>query len=725
MDRSTKLAILADAAKYDASCASGGNRRGRRPGRGGIGSVEGPGICHSYTPDGRCVSLLKILFTNACMFDCAYCINRRSSGVRRASFTVDEVVSLTLDFYRRNYIEGLFLSSGIVRSADYTMERLVAVARTLRKEHRFAGYIHLKTIPDASPELIDEAGRWADRLSINIELPRQQDLDSLAPEKRLVQIGAGMSRIQRGIEESRDERRRSERAPHFAPAGQSTQMIVGATDARDADILGAASTLYEAHRLRRVYYSAFSPIPDASALLPAASPPLVREHRLYQADWLLRFYGFSAGEITPPTAPDLSLDLDPKTAWALRNRERFPIDLNRAPREMLLRVPGLGTRSVNRLLKIRARRRIRSEDLARLHVPLRTALPFLVTADHTPGRTLDALDLRGRLTTFATQTDLFGAPARPTREIGVRMGSQAGAIRRRTAGSMRAARPAAPRPISFLGGWDGWRDASREALAIGIAPDGVVWIDGTDPQTHLLDEGGRFAALPKCAEGKVRIPRRFLELGRAVACHRSPARWDRLYRVLWRLTRGERGLLDDVTDPEVNPLLQMEKAVRRDVHKVHAFVRFRRIDTDAGERYVAWIEPRHHTLERAAPFFVRRFPSMRWSILTPEASVHHDAGDLRHEPGVPRSAAPGEDALEDLWRTYYGHIFNPARIKLSAMKAEMPVGYRKDLPEAREIDRLVREAPDRVRRMVAQAAESRVPTEPWMRRLVSERGGGR
>ncbi|HEY0016852.1 MAG TPA: putative DNA modification/repair radical SAM protein [Longimicrobium sp.] len=407
MEIAQKLAILADAAKYDASCASSG-AKGRKAGPGGIGSTEGTGICHSYTPDGRCVSLLKILLTNYCIYDCAYCINRRSSDVRRARFKVQEVVDLTLDFYRRNYIEGLFLSSGIIQTPDYTMEALTAVARTLRVEHGFAGYIHLKAIPDASPELLDEAGRWADRMSLNVELPTQENLDRLAPEKQLVQITGAMDRMRDRIDEAKQGAVPGRRLPVFAPAGQSTQMIVGATDATDATILDTASNLYDGPRLRRVYYSGFSPIPDASPGLPPIAAPLVREHRLYQADWLMRFYGFRADELTTREAPNLDLSVDPKVSWALRNRERFPIDVNAAPREELLRIPGLGARNVKRILAARRWTRIRTEDLRRLGVPLRRALPFLVTDDHRP--TVlgpDTLDLRDRIAPRRAQIDLF------------------------------------------------------------------------------------------------------------------------------------------------------------------------------------------------------------------------------------------------------------------------------------------------------------------------------
>ena len=389
MEIADKLGVLADAAKYDASCASSG-AKGRKAEKGGIGSTEGTGICHSYTPDGRCVSLLKILLTNYCIYDCSYCINRRSSGVKRARFTVGEVVGLTIDFYRRNYIEGLFLSSGIIRDADYTMEQLISVARTLRREHKFAGYIHLKTIPNAAPELILEAGKWADRLSINVELPRQNDLDALAPEKEIVQITRAMGTIRDGIAEAREDlahvqRGWATRKPiAFAPAGQATQMIVGATEATDAMMLETSSGLYANQKLKRVYYSAFSPIPDASNVLPPVQPPLVREHRLYQADWLMRFYGFDVAELVPSTAPNLELGIHPKLAWALRNPDQFPIDVNSASKEQLLRIPGVGVRSVKRILSSRRFRKLRMDDLARLQVALTRARPFIATADYFP-----------------------------------------------------------------------------------------------------------------------------------------------------------------------------------------------------------------------------------------------------------------------------------------------------------------------------------------------------
>lgn len=405
MNLETKLSILADAAKYDASCASSGTTK-RDSRSGGVGSTMGMGICHSYTPDGRCVSLLKILLTNYCTYDCLYCINRSSSGTPRARFTPEEVVQLTLDFYRRNYIEGLFLSSGIIRSADHTMEQVVRVARMLRVDHGFRGYIHLKTIPEASQELINEAGKWADRISINVELPNQGDLERLAPEKNIARVETAMGGIRDRITQAKAEKRESRKAPGFAPAGQSTQMIIGATPAKDSEILQRASTLYRTQRLRRVYYSAFSPIPDASSKLPLVAPPLVREHRLYQADWLMRFYGFDVKELTPAAEADLPLDMDPKLAWALRHRERFPVDLQKAPRELLLRVPGLGVRNVERLLHIRRWHSLRLADLAKLRMSMKKLLPFITVADHTP-HLLEKDDVMRRFTQPPKQMELF------------------------------------------------------------------------------------------------------------------------------------------------------------------------------------------------------------------------------------------------------------------------------------------------------------------------------
>ena len=407
-----KLRVLADAAKYDASCASSGSvRRDSRGGK-GVGSVEGMGICHSYAPDGRCISLLKVLLTNSCMFDCAYCINRSSSNVERARFTPREVADLTLNFYKRNYIEGLFLSSGIIRSPDYTMEQIVEVARILREEHDFRGYLHLKTIPEAAPELIAAAGRHADRVSINVELPSRKSLAVLAPEKDRDGIEGAMASMRERIDAAKADRTRRAKRQLFAPGGQSTQMIVGADQENDASILTTATDLYGKHRLRRVYYSAYSPIPDAKPGMPANRPPLIREHRLYQADWLTRFYGFGRDEIIG-TMTDGMLDLgaDPKLVWALKNQGFFPIDVNRASREELLRIPGIGTKGVAKILAARRFGLLRYDDLTRLAASVKAIRPFVTTPDWRPTGLLDSGALEARLQPVPAQQDLFAAAA--------------------------------------------------------------------------------------------------------------------------------------------------------------------------------------------------------------------------------------------------------------------------------------------------------------------------
>lgn len=404
-----KLEILADAAKYDASCASSGTTKKNSLGSSGLGSTEGMGICHAYAPDGRCISLLKILLTNHCIFDCHYCVNRKSSNVVRARFTAQEVVDLTLSFYRRNYIEGLFLSSGIIKNSNYTMEQIVEVARILREEHDFRGYIHLKTIPEADPEIVHQAGLYADRVSINVELPTDRGLTRLAPDKDARQIEGAMGKVKEDMIEAKDATRRFKHAPRFAPAGQSTQMIVGADLATDSDIVAKASILYTNFRLRRVYYSAFSPIPDASAVLPLKRPPLIREHRLYQSDWLMRFYGYKPSDVMQAAEADgnLPLDIDPKLAWALKFREQFPVDVNRASKEHLLKVPGLGIKAVDRILASRRHRALRLDDVARLTLSITKVRPFICTVDWRPIGLTDRADLRGLLAPKTEQLELF------------------------------------------------------------------------------------------------------------------------------------------------------------------------------------------------------------------------------------------------------------------------------------------------------------------------------
>ena len=378
-----KLKILAESAKYDVSCASSGTTRKNAPGM--MGSTNGWGICHSFTEDGRCVSLLKIMLTNVCMYDCAYCVNRRSNDIRRATLAVSEVVELTMEFYRRNYIEGLFLSSGVVRNPDYTMERIVRIAKDLRTVHRFNGYIHLKSIPGAGRELVSQAGLYADRLSVNIEIPTDNNLRLLAPEKDHQSIYKPMLYIQQGVQASIDERKTLRYAPRFAPAGQSTQMIVGASDESDQQILTLATSLYRRPSMKRVYYSGYIPVNTADSRLPALKQaPLVRENRLYQADWLMRFYEFEAGEIADAASPNLDLDVDPKLAWAIRHPEVFPVDVNKADYHMLLRVPGIVVKSAGMIVVARKASRITSAVLTKMGVVMKKAQYFITCGELAP-----------------------------------------------------------------------------------------------------------------------------------------------------------------------------------------------------------------------------------------------------------------------------------------------------------------------------------------------------
>ena len=378
-----KLRILAESAKYDVSCSSSGTVRSGKQGMVG-NTVGGVGICHSFADDGRCISLLKVMLTNHCRFDCAYCINRRSNDIPRATLSVSELETITMEFYRRNYIEGLFLSSGVVRNADYTMERLVAIVRDLRTVHRFNGYIHLKAIPGASRELLSEAGRWADRMSVNIEIPREESLKLLAPEKDHQSVFQPMQLIQQGVFENKEDRRKFRHAPRFVPAGQSTQMIVGATQESDRDILQMSSSLYGQPTMRRVYYSGYISVNTYDARLPVLKqPPLVRENRLYQADWLMRFYQFRVDEIVDDSHPQLDLEVDPKLAWALRHPEFFPVDINAAAYEHILRVPGIGTKSAALIVSSRRFGRVTSYHLKKMGVVMKKAKYFITCGELT------------------------------------------------------------------------------------------------------------------------------------------------------------------------------------------------------------------------------------------------------------------------------------------------------------------------------------------------------
>lgn len=376
------MRILAESAKYDVSCSSSGTVRCGIKGDGIGNTVGGIGICHSFADDGRCIALLKVMLTNYCMYDCAYCINRRSNDIKRATMSVSEVVEVTMEFYRRNYIEGLFLSSGVVRNPDYTMERLARVAQDLRTVHRFNGYIHLKSIPGASRELVNQAGLYADRMSVNIEIPNEGSLKYLAPEKDFKSVYEPMGYIRQGVLENTEDRRKFRNAPRFVPAGQSTQMIVGASPEHDRDILKLSSALYATPTMRRVYYSGYIPVNTYDSRLPVTKqPPLVRENRLYQADWLMRFYKFSADEIADDSHPDLELEIDPKLSWALRHPEFFPVDVNRADYEMILRIPGVGVKSTTLIVNARRFRRLTSEHLRKIGVVMKRARYFITCGE--------------------------------------------------------------------------------------------------------------------------------------------------------------------------------------------------------------------------------------------------------------------------------------------------------------------------------------------------------
>lgn len=384
-----KLKILAEAAKYDVSCSSSGTVR-RNNGKGVGNTVGGVGICHSFAADGRCIALLKVMLTNYCMYDCAYCINRRSNDIPRATLSVSEVVDITMEFYRRNYIEGLFLSSGVVRNPDYTMERLARIAKDLRGVHRFNGYIHLKSIPGASRELVNEAGRYADRMSVNIEIPREESLKYLAPDKDHKSVYEPMSFIRQGVLQTEEDRKRMRHVPRFVPAGQSTQMIVGASPDTDRDILLTSSALYGMPTMRRVYYSGYVSVNAYDTRLPALKqPPLVRENRLYQADWLMRFYQFKADEIADADNPNLDLEVDPKLGWALRHPEAFPVDVNRAPYEMILRIPGVGVKSAMLIVNARRFRHLTSSHLSKIGVVMKRAKYFITCGELTAASIAD------------------------------------------------------------------------------------------------------------------------------------------------------------------------------------------------------------------------------------------------------------------------------------------------------------------------------------------------
>lgn len=656
MDLGDKLKTLATAARYDASCASSGSRRPRTAGH--TGDTVPSGICHSFTEDGRCVSLLKVLFTNHCVYDCSYCVNRSSNDIPRAGFSTRELVDLTLSFYRRNYIEGLFLSSGILKSPDDTMERLVSVARTLRLRHGYNGYIHLKCIPGAGERLVREAGLYADRLSVNIELPSEPSLRRLASDKTYPAILGPMQQIREGILEHRDARRAIRSAPSFAPAGQSTQLIVGASPESDFEILHLARDLYRTRDLRRVYYSAFVPVNPADSRLPTTpEPPLRRENRLYQCDWLLRLYGFDLEEILTADQPDLDLAIDPKHACALRHPERFPVDLNRADYEQILRVPGIGLQSAQRLVSLRRERAIRFEHLGRIGVVVKRAAPFI---------------------------RCLGMPG---------TGGDRPAPSQEPSGSG-SSRSVSLKPRSVLlhdGTFDGLLTAVFETYERKLLPDAVARkgsyqagvfdrcvVVETDPEKaervwRRLDElvGGRQARMLLSA---------FLSGERGVD--------GLILRAVREAVARERGGGVESLRALLEELEAISLKVRREAHRMRGFVRFERVSADL---YVALIAPRHDVLPLIVGHFERRYGDQRWIIYdtSRDYGVSFDTRESS-EIRLPRDLVDrldrGKDSGEGcaaLWKRYFDAINIPERRNTALHLKKVPRRYWKYLPEKR------------------------------------------
>lgn len=647
-----KLAILADAAKYDVSCASSGSRRknaGRR-----LGNAAPSGICHTYTEDGRCVSLLKILYTNACIFDCAYCVNRLGNDIPRSSFTPNEIVSLTIDFYRRNYIEGLFLSSGIMRSPDDTMERLVRVVQDLRKQG-FNGYIHVKCVPYASRRLIRQAGLYADRLSVNIELPSEKSLKQLTKSKTYASVLEPMGVIREAIAETRDSRKRLRHVPPFAPAGQSTQLIVGASPESDYDILDLADRLYRRQTLKRVYYSAYVPVGQIGTGLPnIADPPLRRENRLYQADWLMRLYGFSIAEVISAESPYLDLKIDPKQAFALRHPTLFPIDINAADREMILRVPGIGLKSANRIVGLRRKGRIRLEHLKRLGVIVSRAQHYI-------------------------QCD--GLPSAHWR----------GAYTPKTLGGVRAAASRTPRPVFVTDGtFEGLLTAIFEAYAVEQAPDAIESFGSG--QLGLFDH-----RLPIVTD-TVKSDRVWKGMKTRLGRNRRRKIFDAylsgipgVETAIYRYVRGElpgRGRRRNKAYISSHiQIIKLSQKVRREAHRMKGLIRFRQTSED---QFMALIAPRYDVLPLVRRHFESRFADQAWIIYDTQRNYglsynRHETRELRFDHAI-KEAVTGDDIANErlyrrLWQRYFTAVNITQRNNPKLHLRQLPRRYWRYLPE--------------------------------------------
>ncbi len=657
-----KLTILADAAKYDVSCASSGSRRTNIGGR--LGNAAPSGICHTYTEDGRCVSLLKILYTNHCIYDCAYCISRSSNDILRAAFTVNEIVSLTIDFYRRNYIEGLFLSSGIMRSPDDTMERLVRTVKAVRTQG-FNGYIHLKCVPHASPRLIRQAGLYADRLSVNIELPSEKSLKLLTREKTYASVLEPMEVIREAIAETREHRRRLRHAPQFASAGQSTQMIVGASPESDYEILNLANHLYGHQALKRVYYSAYVPVGDLkTSLQKIAAPPLQRENRLYQADWLIRLYGFSIDDVISSETPYFDLDKDPKQAFALRHPSLFPIDINTADREMILRVPGIGLKSANRIVNLRRKGRLRFEHLRQLGVVVSRAEPYI----HCEG-------LPTRQWTGATARTRPYA-AKQQREIGPDSS-------RRT-------------PLVFMtdGTFEGLLTAIFEAYARKSPPDAIK--SAGENQLGLFERRVRIATdVSKCDR-----------VWKGLKKHLGSKRRQMLFEAYLSGRSGvETMILKCVWDtiPHLNKhmmqtdltsFIQVENLshkVRREAHRMKGFIRFQQTGKD---QFFALIAPQYDVLSLIRRHFESRFADQRWIIYDRLRNYglcydRHQVRELRLDPAdlnaIDIENRPNEQFCQTLWKRYYDAVNIQHRNNPRLHVRQLPRRFWRYLPEKQDV----------------------------------------
>ena len=652
-----KLAILADAAKYDVSCASSGSRR-KNSGR-GLGNAAPSGICHTYTEDGRCVSLLKILYTNTCIYDCAYCINRSGNDIPRAALTNDEIVSLPIDFYRRNYIEGLFLSSGIIRSPNDTMERLVRVVQDLRKQG-FNGYIHLKCVPYANRRLIKQAGLYADRLSVNIELPSEKSLRRLAQEKTYRSVLEPMGVIRETICETSENRRRLRHVPSFAPAGQSTQLIIGASPESDYEILNLADRLYHQQSLKRVYYSAYVPVEQSMSRLPIITePPLRRENRLYQADWLIRLYGFSLDEIISNRSPFLDLEIDPKQAFASKNPALFPVDVNTADREMLLKIPGIGLKSAHRIVNLRGKGRIRFEHLKQLGVVVPRAQAY-IRCDGLPAAHWGGVSATGQ-SPAPQHRERSGAD--PEREI----------------------------RLIFLtdGTFEGLLTAIFEAYAADRPPDAIV-SKGTD-QLELFD---RRVTVPTDPEKSNRVwdglkrhlgPNGRRKLFEAYLSG-SPGVETAIYGFVWDAIPGRRRKAPAQLTPHIQ-IDKLSQKVRREAHRMKGFIRFQQTGAD---RYLALIAPRYDILPLVRRHFELRFADQVWIIYDTQRDYglcydRHETRELRLDSADLKASGyagnTDERFCQTLWQRYFSAVNIPQRNNPKLHLRQLPRRYWRYLPE--------------------------------------------